>query len=250
MRLIIVVLRNIINKQIIRKIYWFYNLTNAIEFPIKQLEFPIISEGKGRMKIGKYSELTNSEISVGRDSILRIDQRSKFRKGSILKVGFNVKVEIGEDFLLENNSRMYLSKNSNIGKKVEIATYCSIFSREEPTSGNLRIGNNVQIGDFNIIDLTGNVEIGSDVALGPNCVIYSHEHDYRKNTSKIAWKGELIVASVKIEDGAWIGSGVTILPGVTIGKSAIIAAGSIITKNVPENTLWAGVPARQIKFIN
>lgn len=51
---------------------------------------------------------------------------------------------------------------------------------------------------------------------------------------------------IKVGDGTFIGAGSTILPGVTIGSHAVIGAGSVVTKHVPEETVWAGVPARQI----
>jgi acetyltransferase-like isoleucine patch superfamily enzyme len=59
----------------------------------------------------------------------------------------------------------------------------------------------------------------------------------------------LSVASVKIEKNAWLGANVTVLPGVTVGKNAIVAADSTVTKDVPENVIVAGSPARIIKEI-
>ena len=64
-----------------------------------------------------------------------------------------------------------------------------------------------------------------------------------------AWKGGLVSHPVTVEDGAWVGSGVTILPGVTIGKRAVVAAGSLITKSVESNTIVGGIPAKLIKRI-
>ena len=90
--------------------------------------------------------------------------------------------------------------------------------------------------------------IGQSVAIGPNCVIYSHDHTYDSD-APAAWKGPLITKPVTIKDHAWIGSGVTILPGVTVGERAVIAAGSVVTKDVQPNSVYAGIPAKKIKDI-
>ena len=58
-----------------------------------------------------------------------------------------------------------------------------------------------------------------------------------------------IYADVILENDVWIGTGVKILPGVTIGKGSVIAAGAVVTKDVPPYTLWGGVPAKKIKDI-
>ena len=133
----------------------------------------------------------------------------------------------------------------SIGDEVQIATHCAIFSREGGVAGKVQIGDGTHIGDHSIIDCAANVIIGKEVAIGPNCVLYSHDHDYASDSSA-AWKGGLICKDITIEDGAWVGSGVTILPGVTIGKRAVIAAGAVVTKDIPAHTIWGGIPAKQI----
>ncbi|MFB9054537.1 acyltransferase [Formosa undariae] len=92
------------------------------------------------------------------------------------------------------------------------------------------------------------VNRGSDVAIGPNCTLYTHDHDY---SDKIvaAWKGVIISNPIIIKNGAWIGSNVTILPGATIGNRAVIAAASVVTMNVESETIVEGVPAKFIKRI-
>jgi acetyltransferase-like isoleucine patch superfamily enzyme len=62
-------------------------------------------------------------------------------------------------------------------------------------------------------------------------------------------EGEKKVGKILIGDKSWIGSNVIILPNVTIGQHVIVAAGSVVTKSIPDNTIWAGVPAKQIKSL-
>ena len=128
-----------------------------------------------------------------------------------------------------------------IGDEVQIATHCAIFSREGGVAGKVQIGDGTHIGDHSIIDCAANVIIGKEVAIGPNCVLYSHDHDYTSESSA-AWKGGLICKDIMIEDGAWVGSGVTILPGVTIGKRAVIAAGAVSQKTCPLTPFGAASP--------
>lgn len=60
----------------------------------------------------------------------------------------------------------------------------------------------------------------------------------------------LVVSPIVIESNVWIGAGATILPGVTIGENSVVAAGAVVTKDVPPNTIVGGVPAKFIKNVN
>ena len=80
--------------------------------------------------------------------------------------------------------------------------------------------------------------------IGHNVVIATLNHE--ENPSK---RGNLVPSPVKIGNGVWIGSNVTITPGVTIGDGAIVGAGAVVTKDVAENTIVAGVPAKYIRDV-
>ena len=86
----------------------------------------------------------------------------------------------------------------------------------------------------------GTVSIGNDTDIGMQTHIWTLEHD--PNDNNHGTKG----GDVIIEDHVWIASRVTILPGVRIGRGAVVACGSVITKDVPEKTIVAGVPAKPI----
>lgn len=93
------------------------------------------------------------------------------------------------------------------------------------------------------VDL-GGIEIEDNVLICPEVKILSVNHPLdHKNRRGV------ILKSVKIRRNAWIGAGVTVCPGVTIGENSVIGAGSVVTKDVPSNTVYAGVPAKFIKNI-
>ncbi len=109
---------------------------------------------------------------------------------------------------------------------------------------NITIGKRVFINAGCKFQDQGGITIGDDVLIGHNTVIATLNHALIPDD-----RGDLIPSPVKIGDKVWIGSNSTILPGVTIGYGAVIAAGSVVTKNVPDNTIVAGVPAKIIKHI-
>ena len=108
----------------------------------------------------------------------------------------------------------------------------------------IQIGKNVFINHAcSFLDL-GGITIEDDVLIGPrvNLITENHPIDPLKRKS-------LDLHSILIKRNAWIGAGATVLPGVTVGENAIVAAGSMVTKSVPSNTIVAGVPAKVIKAI-
>ena len=233
-------------RRFIRRLYWLFRLMQSdITHPLN-VHHPVICEGSGNRIIGPYAQIQKgAEVSVGKNGSLNIGAHLRLGKSAIFRLGNGAKLSIGSDFKMEYGSRMYVSNNWSIGDRVQIATHCAIFSREGGVAGKVQIGDGTHIGDHSIIDCAANVTIGKEVAIGPNCVLYTHDHDYTSE-SAAAWKGPLICKDIVIEDGAWVGSGVTLLPGVTIGKRAVIAAGAVVTKDVPAHTIWGGIPAKQI----
>ncbi|OIQ30365.1 MAG: acetyltransferase [Bacteroidetes bacterium MedPE-SWsnd-G2] len=110
--------------------------------------------------------------------------------------------------------------------------------------GDVIIGDRTRIGLSNII--IGPVKVGDDVRLAQNVVLSGLNHNYEKIDSPIHSQG-VSTKPIIIEDESWIGANVVIVPGVTIGKHSIVAAGSIVTKNIPQYSVAAGNPARILK---
>lgn len=94
----------------------------------------------------------------------------------------------------------------------------------------------------------GKILIGNDVLLGPNVVIRTANHNFKLKNKPINKQGHNY-ADIKIDNNAWIGANAVILSGVNIGERAIIAAGSVVNKDVASNSIVGGVPAREIKKI-
>ena len=106
------------------------------------------------------------------------------------------------------------------------------------------IGNNSGIG-LNAC-IYGPVEIGDNVMMAPDCIIYVRNHKHDLIDIPMCEQGSTEEKLVVIEDDVWIGGRVIILPGIKIGRGAIIGAGSVVTKNVAPYTIVGGNPAKKI----
>jgi|APCry1669189070_1035195.scaffolds.fasta_scaffold00001_24 maltose O-acetyltransferase len=111
----------------------------------------------------------------------------------------------------------------------------------------LRIGHDAVININCFFDLNAPIVIGNHAALGHEVMLITSSHQIGDKDHRA---GHLRTAPITIEDGAWIGSRSTILPGITIGAGSIVAAGSVVTKDVLPHTLVGGVPARMIRNID
>lgn len=108
----------------------------------------------------------------------------------------------------------------------------------------IRIGRRVYINRHTIIDASQSVVVGDDCLIGPFC--YITDHDHSRGADGRPASGPLVALPVTIGERAWIGAHATILKGVNIGAGAIIGAGSVVTRDVPENAVFAGNPARPL----
>lgn len=111
---------------------------------------------------------------------------------------------------------------------------------------NVKLGNNLIFNRNVSITARSGVSLGNDVLLGPNVVINDSNHLFKDRDKPITTQGHT-AEEIVIEDDVWIAANSVILKGVHIGKGAVVAAGSVVTKDVPPYTVVAGVPARKIK---
>jgi maltose O-acetyltransferase len=116
---------------------------------------------------------------------------------------------------------------------------------------NFYTGWEIEIGDFSSLGincmLPYDLKVGKDVMMGPYVIIIGENHQSDSCDIPMRLQGMKDFPPVQIEDDVWIGARVTILPGIKIGKGAIIGAGAVITKNVPPYAIFAGNPARMIR---
>ena len=167
------------------------------------------------------------------------------------------------ELLLKYNSLSYECKEEkyailkemfeSIGKKVSVghSFICDY-------GCNISIGNNVSINTGCTFVDCNKIIIGNNVLIAPNVQIYTATHPVDLNErltpteteSGTAYIRHTYARPVTIEDGCWIGGGVIILPGVTIGRRSVIGAGSVVTKSIPANSLAVGNPCKVIRKIN
>ena len=121
----------------------------------------------------------------------------------------------------------------------------------EPVA-NFYSGKQISIGDNSGIGfrahLSGRITIGRDVMMGHDCIIWTLNHGFDRCDIPMTEQGFYPEEPVTIGDDVWIGARVIILPGVNIGSHAIIAAGAVVSKDVPEWAIVGGVPAKVIKM--
>ena len=129
-----------------------------------------------------------------------------------------------------------------LGKKSVIESYCCINN----AVGDVVIGDHTRIGIHNTI--IGPVCIGSHVNLAQGITVTALNHNFEETDKRIDEQG-ISTKPVVIGDDVWIGANAVVLPGVTIGSHCVVAAGAVVTKDVPAHSLVGGVPAKLIKQI-
>ena len=112
--------------------------------------------------------------------------------------------------------------------------------------GDVIIGDHTRIGLHNTI--IGPVDIGNHVNLAQGITVTALNHNFSDTNKRIDEQG-VSTNPVTIEDDVWVGANAVILPGVTIGEHCVVAAGAVVTKDVPPHSLVAGIPAKVIKNI-
>lgn len=178
-----------------------------------------------------------------------------------LKKGMTIPVDDPQAYRMREASyatKELLIKMNNSVDPVEIREILSeiISSPIDKTTGLftplfINYGKNIKIGkgvfiNFNCTFLgLGGITIEDDVFIGPNVNILSEGHPLSPKD-----RHNLLVKHIHIKRNAWIGAGANILKGVTIGENSIVAAGAVVSTDVPDNTVVGGIPAKVIKIIN
>ncbi len=129
-----------------------------------------------------------------------------------------------------------------LGRHSVVESYCCVNN----AVGDVTIGDYTRIGIH--CTVIGPVCIGNHVNLAQGITVTALNHNFQDAEKRIDEQG-ISTQPVIIGDDVWIGANAVILPGVTIGRHAVIAAGAVVTKDVPDNTLVGGVPARVLKNI-
>lgn len=110
--------------------------------------------------------------------------------------------------------------------------------------GKITIGNGVYINRYTMIDAHESIVISPDCMIGPHCYITDGDHGMVAGIP--VGLQSIKTSPVLLEEGVWLGAGVKVLKGVTIGRNAVVGAGAVVTKSIPPNAIAVGIPARVI----
>ena len=160
-----------------------------------------------------------------------------------LQVGYNTIIEDGAEINCLSQQGIKLGNRVTIGKYAIIRP-SNIYGGA--IGEGLTMGDNSNIGPYNYIGCSGKITIGNNVMLAPRVSIYAENHVFEHPEILIRNQG-VEKKEVIIEDDCWIAANSILLAGVTIGKGSVVAAGSVVTENVPPYSIVAGVPAKWIK---
>ena len=167
--------------------------------------------------------------------------------------------EVGIKMHLMTQEAMKITNlmNNKYLPPAELRKYMSVLIGQEVDEGfglfppfytncgkNIHLGKNVFINSGCHFQDQGGIYIGDGTFIGHNVILATLNHDLNPNSRADMWP-----KPIHIGKKVWIGSGAIVLPGVTIGDNSVIAAGSVVTKDVPENSVYGGNPAKLIKNI-
>ena len=139
-----------------------------------------------------------------------------------------------------------------VGADVTISKHVSLNVKDYRQDGRatLVIGDRTYIGRFVHINARFDVVIESDVLVTHRVLLGDEDHNYNDPRVPIAQQGCFFKGRVLLKAGCWVGTGAAILPNVVIGRNAVVAANAVVTKDVPDYAVVAGVPARIIKRLD
>ena len=157
------------------------------------------------------------------------------------------------DAYIEEGVKVDCQSMVRIGRGSSIRRFSTIIAKDKSHStkqlSSLEIGGNTYIGEYNNIRAAGGkIVVGSNCLISQHVSIIASNHQIKREQliSEQGWDEER--KDVTIEDDVWIGTNAVILPGISVHKGAVVAAGAIVTKDIPEYAIVAGNPARIIKY--
>ncbi|WP_303621287.1 acyltransferase [Terribacillus saccharophilus] len=148
---------------------------------------------------------------------------------------------IGGSYAMPRTIRFMIYKTYGINTETR-----NIFPKCFIGGNNIKIGKGTFVNSGCYFDNSSSIVIGANCQIGMHVLFCSSSHEIGSTLKR---GGKNLNKPVIIGDGCWIGARATILPGVTIGNGVIIAAGTVVTKDCEENWMYAGVPAKKIKYL-
>lgn len=190
---------------------------------------------------------------------VKIYPNVRFKNGKQVEIGFGVvfdrgvEIDVGRGNDLKIGDRVNLSRDVRIsvtgrGNKISLADLVCLdrgVDLKTHDGSQLKIGEHTYIGPYTCISGYGKIEIGRDCRIASHTSLCAHNYNFSDHTKKIREQG-FNFKGIKIEDDCWLGSGVKVVDGVTIGRGSIIGAGAVVTKDIPPYSIAVGVPAKVI----
>lgn len=138
-----------------------------------------------------------------------------------------------------------------VGKNVHISERAWLNAKDDRLDGKptLTIGDGTYIGRFAHVNAWREVTIEDNVLIADRVFISDADHKYEDIKVPVILQGDTFKGPVRLKAGCWLGVGVVVLPGVTVGRNAVVAANSVVTKDVPDYAVVAGAPAKLIRII-
>ena len=199
-----------------------------------------------KLKIKKLNYLFN-QFEIYQTKKREQDKKELIKQFKKVGSGFN----LGKDYFIYNPEFMEFGNGFSARDRFRIEAikeYEGAFFTPQ-----IKIGNNV-IFNFDIhIGCSNLIEIGDNCLFGSRIYITDHHHgDTSDGMKNIIVKNRPLISkgSVCIKDNVWVGEGVAIMPNVTIGENSIVASNAVVTKNIPANSVVAGIPATIIKILS
>jgi len=154
------------------------------------------------------------------------------------------RVQIGKGLVIDMRSAIIGNKIQS-GGNLRIGRGVMLYAQ----TGEIRIGRNVEINSGSSLDANdgGTIILGNDVLLGENIIVRASSHKYADTDIPINQQGHS-PGMIEVGDDVWVGSGVILVPGASIGSHSVIAAGSVVTRALPPYSVCAGNPAKPIRL--
>jgi acetyltransferase-like isoleucine patch superfamily enzyme len=156
-------------------------------------------------------------------------------------------LSLGGNVYIGDRVTIYQSNSGSVQLSKGVKLYSDIII-ETGDGGVVSVGEGTHIQPrCQLMAYAGSLEIGCRVEIAPNCAFYPYDHGFAAGepirTQPLQTKGGIVVGN-----DSWLGFGVIVLDGVRIGEGAVVGAGSVVTKDIPDNAIAVGVPARVIKM--
>ncbi|MCK0122670.1 acyltransferase [Loktanella sp. F6476L] len=193
-------------------------IPGALGLALRRLFFPLLIGDCGR------------GVAFSRGIVLRCPSRLSVGDGTMIddRVFFDIK---------SSEASLALGARNQIMHAVHFET---------GYEGNITLGDDCFIGAFAILNGHGGIKIGNNVLIAGHCHIVAGNHRFEDPSVPITAQG-IDSQGITIEDDVWLGAGVKVLDGITIGRGSIISAGAVVNRDVPPLSIMAGVPARFLR---